>query len=73
MDSILILNLFLVALLIGLTALFVGSEFSIIRVRMSRIDQLVSEGNAAAKIVQHMVHHLDYLIVFYLKKQFNNN
>ncbi|WP_177167593.1 hypothetical protein [Planococcus faecalis] len=44
MDSILILNLVMVALLIGLTALFVGSEFSIIRVRMSRIDQLVSEG-----------------------------
>ncbi|WP_243714158.1 CNNM domain-containing protein, partial [Macrococcoides caseolyticum] len=55
-------NLLLFALLILLTALFVGSEFSLVKVRTSRIDQLVSEGNSAAKIVQHMVHHLDYYL-----------
>lgn len=45
-----------------LTALFVGSEFSLVKVRVSRIDQLVSEGNKPAKIVQHMVNHLDYYL-----------
>lgn len=62
MDIQTISNLFLFALLIALTALFVGSEFSLVKVRTSRIDQLVSEGNSAAKIVQHMVHHLDYYL-----------
>ena len=62
MDSILILNLFLVALLIGLTALFVGSEFSIIRVRMSRIDQLVSEGNKNAILTKKITSNLDYYL-----------
>ncbi|ARQ06309.1 hemolysin family protein [Macrococcoides canis] len=62
MDIQTISNLLLFALLIALTALFVGSEFSLVKVRTSRIDQLVSEGNSAAKIVQHMVHHLDYYL-----------
>ncbi|MBC9874740.1 hemolysin family protein [Macrococcoides bohemicum] len=62
MDIHTISNLLLFALLILLTALFVGSEFSLVKVRTSRIDQLVSEGNSAAKIVQHMVHHLDYYL-----------
>ncbi|EGA90920.1 hypothetical protein GPDM_02220 [Planococcus donghaensis MPA1U2] len=62
MDSILILNLFMVALLIGLTALFVGSEFSIIRVRMSRIDQLVSEGHKNANLTKKIIGNLDYYL-----------
>ncbi len=45
-----------------MTALFVGSEFSLVKVRTSRIDQLVLEGNKSAKTVQHMVHELDYYL-----------
>lgn len=62
MDSILILNLFLVALLIALTALFVGSEFSIIKVRTSRIDQLILEGNKNAIRTRKIVDNLDYYL-----------
>lgn len=62
MDSILILNLFLVALLIALTALFVGSEFSIIKVRMSRIDQLIMEGNKSAERTKKIIDNLDYYL-----------
>ena len=62
MDSILFLNLFLVALLIALTALFVGSEFSIIKVRMSRIDQLILEGNKNAVLTKKIIDHLDYYL-----------
>ncbi len=39
------LLLALVALLIALTAFFVGSEFAVVKVRMSRLDQLIAEGN----------------------------
>ncbi len=52
----------MVALLIGLTALFVGSEFSIIRVRKSRIDQLVSEGNKNAFLTKKIISNLDYYL-----------
>ncbi|MGI2327022.1 hemolysin family protein [Planococcus sp. YIM B11945] len=62
MDSILILNLFLVVLLIALTALFVGSEFSIIKVRMSRIEQLISEGNKGAQRTKKIIDNLDYYL-----------
>ena len=62
MDSILIFNLFLVALLIALTALFVGSEFSIIKVRTSRIDQLILEGNKNAMNTRKIVDNLDYYL-----------
>ncbi|WKA53321.1 hemolysin family protein [Planococcus shixiaomingii] len=62
MDSILIVNLFLVVLLIALTALFVGSEFSIIKVRMSRIDQLISEGHKGAIRTKKIIDNLDYYL-----------
>lgn len=62
MDSIVLINLALVALLIVLTAFFVGSEFAVVKVRMSRIDQLISEGNKKAVIVKKLVNDLDYYL-----------
>ncbi|MDX8045681.1 hemolysin family protein [Gracilibacillus sp. S3-1-1] len=62
MDSILMINLLLVILLIGLTALFVGAEFAIVKVRMSRIEQLIADGNKAAKTVKKLVTDLDYYL-----------
>lgn len=62
MDSILILNLVLVAVLIALTAFFVGSEFAVVKVRMSRVDQLIAEGNKTALIVKKLVTDLDYYL-----------
>ena len=62
MDSIILLNLFLIALFIILTAFFVGAEFAILKVRMSRIDQLISEGNKKAVIAKKVTEHLDYYL-----------
>lgn len=62
MDSLLILNLFIMALLIALTAMFVAAEFSIIKVRVSRIDQLISEGNKKASITKRIIDNLDYYL-----------
>ncbi|MCP3764780.1 hemolysin family protein [Domibacillus sp. A3M-37] len=62
MDGIIILNLFLVALLIGLTAFFVGAEFAILKVRMSRIDQLITEGNKKAGLAKKVANDLDYYL-----------
>jgi CBS domain containing-hemolysin-like protein len=53
------LNLFLVALLIALTAFFVATEFAIIRLRSSRVDQLVMEGRKNAGAVRKVTSNLD--------------
>lgn len=62
MDGIIVLNLVLVAVFIGLTAFFVGAEFAILKVRMSRIDQLIAEGNKKAILAKKVAHDLDYYL-----------
>ncbi|MBB5179659.1 CBS domain containing-hemolysin-like protein [Planomicrobium koreense] len=62
MDPILLLNLVLLILLIALTAFFVGAEFAVVKVRMSRIDQLIEEGNKKALTVKKVVGNLDYYL-----------
>ncbi|MCM3128949.1 MULTISPECIES: hemolysin family protein [unclassified Paenibacillus] len=53
------LNLFLFAILIVLTAFFVATEFAIIKLRPSRVDQLVLEGRRGALAVQKVTTNLD--------------
>ena len=62
MDSIIIINLILIAVFILLTAFFVGAEFAILKVRMSRIDQLISEGNKKAVLAKKVTQDLDYYL-----------
>lgn len=49
----------IIAILIALTAFFVASEFAIIRVRSSRIDQLIEEGSAKAISAKRVISNLD--------------
>ncbi|OLS36909.1 hemolysin family protein [Bacillus sp. MRMR6] len=53
------INITLIVLLIALTAFFVATEFAIIRVRGTRIDQLLSEGVKGSKAAKHVTTHLD--------------
>ncbi|MDE4085047.1 hemolysin family protein [Planococcus maritimus] len=62
MDGQIIINLLLVALMILATAFFVGAEFAILKVRMSRIDQLISEGNKKAVRAKEVANKLDYYL-----------
>jgi Hemolysins and related proteins containing CBS domains len=59
MDSSIGFNLFMIAVLIVLTAFFVATEFAIIRLRASRVDQLVLEGKKNALAVQRVTSNLD--------------
>ncbi|NRD78325.1 HlyC/CorC family transporter [Bacillus sp. BRMEA1] len=54
-----IFNLVLIAILIALTAFFVTSEFAIVKIRSSRIDQLIEEGNSKAVSVKKVISNLD--------------
>lgn len=62
MDIITITNLFMLVLLLGLTAFFVGSEFAVVKLRMSRIDQLIAEGNKKAVLAKKVASDLDYYL-----------
>jgi CBS domain containing-hemolysin-like protein len=52
-------NLVFIAILIALTAFFVASEFAIVKVRSSRIDQLIEEGNHHALPAKRVISSLD--------------
>ncbi|CAM3513281.1 hemolysin family protein [Aeromicrobium ponti] len=54
-----ILNVFLLFFLIALTAFFVASEFAIVKVRTSRIDQQIAEGNTKAHSAKQVISNLD--------------
>lgn len=62
MDIITIINLLILAVLIVLTAFFVASEFAVVKIRMSRIDQLIAEGNKKAHLAKKVASDLDYYL-----------
>lgn len=49
----------IIAILIALTAFFVTSEFAIVKIRSSRIDQLIEEGNSKAVSAKKVISNLD--------------
>jgi len=53
------MNVLIIALLIAFTAFFVASEFAIVRVRTTRIDQLISEGNKKAEAAKKVISNID--------------
>ncbi|RKJ01205.1 DUF21 domain-containing protein, partial [Butyricicoccus sp. 1XD8-22] len=52
-------KLLLVFFLIGITAFFVASEFAIVKIRSSRLDQLIVEGNKKASVTKQIISNLD--------------
>ncbi|WP_370639132.1 hemolysin family protein [Cohnella sp. REN36] len=49
----------MVLLLVFLNGFFVAAEFAMVKVRGTRIDTLVQEGNARARYASHLTNHLD--------------
>ncbi len=56
------LGLIGVVILVLLNGFFVAAEFALVSVRKTRIDQLVNEGSARARLVQGALVHLDTYI-----------
>ena len=56
------MRLGIVLLLVGLNAFFVASEFALVAVRRSRIDEMAAGGDRSAKSVQTALEHLDRYI-----------
>jgi CBS domain containing-hemolysin-like protein/mannitol/fructose-specific phosphotransferase system IIA component (Ntr-type) len=53
------LYLLIALILVLLNGFFVLAEFAIVKVRASRIEELVQQGHARASVAQEMVHRLD--------------
>jgi len=53
------LNLVLAFILVLLNGFFVAAEFALVKVRATRIDELVASGSATAAMAQRQVRHLD--------------
>jgi putative hemolysin len=56
------LHLFAVLILVGMNAFFSAAEFSLIAVRVSRVRQLVEEGDPRAKIVEALLGDLGRVV-----------
>src|SRR5919106_2593705 len=56
------LGLVAVVVLVLANGFFVATEFAIVAVRRSRLEQLAAEGNATARAAQEVVRHLDTYI-----------
>ena len=54
-----IINILLIGFLILTTAFFVAAEFSIVRVRSTRIQQLAEEGNKKGLAAMKVISNLD--------------
>jgi CBS domain containing-hemolysin-like protein len=57
-----ILGILAVLFLVACNGFFVAGEFALVSARRTRIEQLVSEGNAAARATQKAIEHLDSYI-----------
>ncbi|NMO97870.1 hemolysin family protein [Paenibacillus lemnae] len=62
MDIITIVNLIILVILLALTAFFVASEFAVVKIRGSRLDQLIDEGNKKAVLAKKVTTDLDYYL-----------
>lgn len=62
MDTGSILGVLAVFALVAANGFFVAAEFALVKVRVTRVQQLVQEGNTIARIVQRQTVHLDRYI-----------
>ncbi|SDT51308.1 Hemolysin, contains CBS domains [Paenibacillaceae bacterium GAS479] len=56
------MNLLVLVVLLAATAFFVGAEFAVVKIRISRIEQLISEGNQKAINAKKVASNLDYYL-----------
>lgn len=62
MESNSIANIILLIIFLGATAFFVAAEFAVVKIRKSRIEQLIEEGNKKAIIAKKVTSDLDYYL-----------
>ncbi len=60
MDGVtIVINFILIVLFIALNGFFVSAEFTIVKVRLSQLDELIAKGNKRAEYAKHLVDQMD--------------
>ncbi|MBF0849209.1 DUF21 domain-containing protein, partial [Streptococcus danieliae] len=59
MDLSIILKIFLIIILLLGSALFVMAEFSLVKLRPTRVQELAKTGDKNSKLILHMLDNLD--------------
>ena len=60
MDGVtIVINFFLIVLFIVLNGFFVSAEFTIVKVRLSQLEELIVKGNRRAEYAKHLVDQMD--------------
>ncbi len=54
-----VINFLLIALFIILNGFFVSAEFTIVKVRLSQLEELIAKGNKRAEYAKHLVNQMD--------------
>ena len=62
MDAGSLLGVLAVFALVGANGFFVAAEFALVKIRVTRVEQLVQQGNRLARVVQQQTTHLDNYI-----------
>lgn len=62
MDQSILFNIFVVAVLVFANAFFVASEFALVKVRRTRLEQLSNEGNKNAKIALGILNNMNDML-----------
>lgn|SRR5574344_256409 len=62
MDQSILFNIFVVALLIFANAFFVTSEFALVKVRKTQLEQMSNEGNTSAKIALDTIANMNDML-----------
>src|SRR5207302_11190000 len=62
MIAFVLLRVLLILLLVSANAFFAASEFALVSVRDTRIQQLIESGRIGARIVQRLHQHLDEVV-----------
>ena len=60
--STIILNIFIIAFLLFVNGFFVAAEFSLVKIRKTRLEQLCNEGNSGAKIAIKLVENVNKML-----------
>ena len=56
------INLFIIAFLLFINGFFVSAEFALVKVRKTRLEQLINEGNRRAKVALKLVENVNQML-----------
>ena len=57
-----LINIFIIAFLLFVNGFFVAAEFALVKVRKTRLEQLINDGNTKAKTALKLVNNVNKML-----------